>query len=268
MNRPLLIDQIKKKKNYLCIGLDTDPDKLPAGLTKDIKGVITFNKRIIQATMDHCVSYKINTAFYESMGGAGWEAMQETVDSIPATHFKIADAKRGDIGNTTEQYAKAFFENMSFDAVTLQPYMGKDSILPFLSYENKWAIILALTSNKSAEDFETLQLQNGRKVFEEVILQSSQWGNKGNTMYVTGATRAEQLSEIRKLIPEHFLLIPGVGTQGGSLQDVHQHGHMIDIGMLVNVSRAVIYAGDGEDYAEKAQVAAISYCSEMEQLLS
>lgn len=268
MNRQQLIDHIKGKKNYLCIGLDTDPNKLPLGLKRDISGVIEFNQRIIQATADYCVSYKINTAFYESMGAAGWEAMQETVRAIPETHFRIADAKRGDIGNTTEQYARAFFEHMNFDAVTLQPYMGRDSILPFLSYENKWAIILALTSNKSAEDFETMPLTNGRKLFEEVILQSAQWGNKGNTMYVTGATRAELLSEIRKIIPEHFLLIPGVGTQGGSLPDVHQHGHIHDIGMLVNVSRAVIYAGQGEDFAEKAAEAAKEYCREMGSLLS
>lgn len=255
MLRNELISRIRNTKSCLCIGLDTDIEKLPSPFTKrDARAMLAFNKAIIDTTLEHCVSYKINTAFYESLGTAGWAAMEETVNHIPDTHFKIADAKRGDIGNTSGQYAKAFFETLPFDAITLHPYMGRDSLSPFLGFEGKWAILLALTSNPGAEDFEMLPLKEEKemRLFEKVLDISSRWGHSGNMMYVTGATRPEQLGDIRRQMPNHFLLVPGVGAQGGSVEEVFKYGLNKDVGLLINASRSVIYASSGEDFAEKA----------------
>ena len=294
MHRNILIEQIKQKKSYLCVGLDTDPDKIPIHLKGNANAVFEFNKQIIDATKDLCVSYKINTAFYEALGTKGWEAMEQTVDYIPATHFKIADAKRGDIGNTSSQYAKAFFETLKFDAITVAPYMGEDSIRPFLEYEDKWTIVLGLTSNKGANDFEMLKVVSGNNnqgdskrssvvggdtnhgdankgdekyLYEKVLNTVSRWGNINNLMFVTGATQAKELENIRKIIPNHFLLVPGVGFQGGSLAAVSKHGMNKDCSLLVNASRAIIFAGSGENFADEARAIALQYQTEMAVLL-
>ena len=210
-----LVEHILEKKSYLCVGLDTDIEKLPTGLPKNAQGVIAFNKAIINATAPYCVSYKINTAFYESQGIQGWQAMEETLANIPSTHFTIADAKRGDIGNTSSHYAKTFFEVLPFDAITVAPYMGKDSVDPFLAYSNKWTIVLGLTSNAGSENFQQQKLANGQFVFETVLEQVASWATPEQLMFVVGATKAEDLASIRKIIPEHFLLVPGLGAQGG-----------------------------------------------------
>ena len=267
MTRQQLINQIQSKHSFLCVGLDTDISKIPAHLQSRPNGVVEFNKQIIDATKDFCVSYKINTAFYESMGARGWDAIEETCDYIPDSHFKIADAKRGDIGNTSGYYAKAFFERMNFDAVTVAPYMGEDSIRSFLDYENKWTIVLGLTSNKGANDFEMLKLDNGKYLFEQVLSTVSNWGTKDNLMFVVGATKAEQLAEIRNIIPDHFILVPGVGAQGGSLQDVAKYGMNNDCGLLVNASRAIIYAGNDNNFADEAKKIAMEYQTEMKTYL-
>ena len=272
MHRNILIQQIKEKQSYLCVGLDTDITKIPKHLQQKKSGIVDFNKAIIDATKDYCVSYKINTAFYEALGSKGWEAMKETVNYIPSTHFKIADAKRGDIGNTSSQYAKAFFETLKFDAITVAPYMGEDSIRPFLEYENKWTIVLGLTSNKGANDFEMQRLiSNGNNaemfLYEKVIETVSKWGTGDNLMFVTGATQASELENIRKIIPDNFLLVPGVGFQGGSLADVSKYGLTKDCGLLVNASRAIIYAGNNESFAEEAANIAQQYQTEMKQYL-
>lgn len=270
MHRNILIEEINKKRSYLCVGLDTALELLPAHVRGAKNAVFEFNKAIIDATKDLCVAYKINTAFYEAMGLKGWEAMEQTVNYIPASHFKIADAKRGDIGNTSSQYAKAFFETMNFDAITIAPYMGEDSIRPFLEYENKWAIVLGLTSNKGADDFEMLKVSSGgdeKYLYEKVLSTISSWGNINNLMFVTGATQASQLSNIRTIIPDHFLLVPGVGFQGGSLSEVTKYGKNRDCGLLVNASRAIIYAGKGEDFAAEAREIAMQYQAEMSGLL-
>jgi len=266
MQRENLIQQIKEKKTYLCVGLDTDIEKIPGHLKSSDDAVFRFNKEIIDATLDLCVAYKINTAFYEAQGAKGWEAMQKTVDYIPSTHFKIADAKRGDIGNTSHQYAKAFFETIPFDAVTVAPYMGSDSVKPFLDYKNKWAIVLGLTSNEGSRDFEQLQIDENF-LFETVIKKTAEWGNEQNLMFVVGATKASEISSIRKIIPDHFLLIPGVGFQGGSLADVSKHGLNKDCGLLVNVSRGIIYAGNKENFAEEVRKIALQYQTEMKDYL-
>ena len=282
MTREELIKQIFSKKTFLCVGLDTDVSKIPKHLQSNADDVFKFNKQIIDATKDLCVAYKINTAFYEALGVRGWEAMEKTVNYIPSTHFKIADAKRGDIGNTSSQYAKAFFETLSFDAVTIAPYMGEDSIKPFLEYENKWTIVLGLTSNTGAKDFELKKviteiddLEEGIHVrkhqtnylYENVLQTVSKWGTPNNLMFVIGATQANQLVNIRKIIPDNFLLIPGVGFQGGSLQEVSKYGLIKDCGLLINVSRAIIYAGETENFADEARVIALQYQSEMAALL-
>ncbi len=266
MKRSEIIAQIQQKKSYLCIGLDTDVKLLPSSLADHPNKIFEFNKRIIDATHDLCVSYKINTAFYESLGTKGWDAMEQTVNYIPDTHFKIADAKRGDIGNTSAHYAKAFFETLQFDAITVAPYMGEDSIRPFLEYENKWTIVLALTSNKGAADFE-LQKIGIEFLYEHVINKVSSWGNAENLMFVTGATQSEKLAAIRKQIPDHFLLVPGVGFQGGSLAEVSRVALNKDAGLLVNVSRAIIYASDEEDFAEQARETAMQYQVEMKKYI-
>src|SRR3954468_16202969 len=301
MNRSELIQQIHQKGNYLCIGLDTDPTKLPHHLKGKPDAVFQFNKAIIDATKDLCVSYKINTAFYEAQGVKGWEAMEQTVQYIPSTHLKIADAKRGDIGNTSAQYARTFFETLPFDAVTINPYMGEDSVRPFLEYDNKFAIVLGLTSNAGAHDFELLHVCRTHKrkevhtevskhqlkiytqeleeeeqkkdeplhrLYEMVMEKVSSWGTPDNLMFVAGATRATELAAIRRFVPDNFLLVPGVGTQGGSLQEVSEHGTNNDVGLLVNVSRAVIYASGDEDFATLASTAAKGYCEEMKSFVA
>ena len=275
MTHKELTQKIFQKKSYLCVGLDTDITKIPKHLQQNKNAVVDFNKAIIDATRDYCVSFKINTAFYEALGSKGWEAMEETVNYIPSTHFKIADAKRGDIGNTSSQYAKAFFETLKFDAITVAPYMGEDSIRPFLEYDNKWTIVLGLTSNKGAKDFELQRLfrsennneATGLFLYEKVIDTVSKWGTADNLMFVTGATQASELENIRKIIPDNFLLVPGVGFQGGSLEEVSKYGLNIDCGLLVNASRAVIYAGDGESFAEEAANIAQQYQTEMKKYL-
>jgi len=266
-----LIQQIKAKKSFLCIGLDTDLSKIPAHLLQQEDPIFAFNKAIIDATADLCVAYKPNLAFYESMGAAGWESLRKTMDYIPAHCFTIADAKRGDIGNTSAMYAKTFFEpsaaGFNFDSVTVAPYMGSDSVSPFLAYSNKWVILLALTSNDGAKDFQFDTFENGEKVFERVLVKSSQWGSDENMMYVVGATRGEAFAAIRKLVPNHFLLVPGVGAQGGSLAEVCKYGLNKECGLLVNSSRAIIYASNTIDFATKAREAALAMQQEMEIIL-
>lgn len=266
MTRQQLTEQILSKKSYLCVGLDTDITKIPRHLQSHPDAIFEFNKLIIDATKEYCVSYKINTAFYEALGLKGWEAMEKTVHYIPFTHFKIADAKRGDIGNTSTQYAKAFFETLNFDAITVAPYMGADSVKPFLEYKDKWTILLGLTSNTGAKDFE-LQKTGEEFLYEKVLKTASTWGTPDNLMFVIGATQADEFTNIRKLTPDHFYLVPGVGAQGGSLKDISEKAMIKDGGLLVNASRAVIYASDKEDFAEKAKAVAMEYQREMQQYL-
>jgi orotidine-5'-phosphate decarboxylase len=266
MTKQQLIQQILSKQSYLCVGLDTDITKIPKHLQDHPDAIFEFNKQIIDATKDLCVAYKINTAFYEALGLKGWEAMEKTVNYIPAIHFKIADAKRGDIGNTSTQYAKAFFEQLNFDAITVAPYMGEDSVRPFLEFANKWAIVLGLTSNSGSKDFEQ-QKMGDDYLYERVIKTSCQWGNENNLMFVTGATKAADLASIRKIIPEHFLLVPGVGFQGGSLAEVSKYGMNKGCGLLVNASRAIIYASEKKDFADEARAIALQYTVEMKQYL-
>ena len=268
MNRAELIHQIKSKRSFLCIGLDTDIKKIPTHLLELEDPIFEFNKQIIDATKDLCVAYKPNIAFYESMGVSGWNSLQKTLDYIPENIFTIADAKRGDIGNTSSMYARAFFENMNFDSVTVAPYMGSDSVTPFLEFKAKWAILLALTSNKGGLDFQKIKGENGKQLFEQVLETSQKWGTDENMMYVVGATRTEQLSEIRKIIPNHFLLVPGVGAQGGNVQDVAKYGMNEDCGLLVNSSRGIIYASSDIDFAEKAREEAEKLQHKMDILLS
>ena len=270
MNKQHLIDNISRKKSFLCVGLDTDVDKIPEHLfdvTDD--PIFEFNKQIIDATSDLCVAYKPNLAFYESIGLEGWDVLERTVDYIRTNYpdqFIIADAKRGDIGNTSAMYARTFFGNMDFDAVTIAPYMGEDSVAPFLTYENKWAIVLALTSNKGASDFQYIE-EDGEKLFEKVLKTSKKWGTDENMMFVVGATKAEMLAEIRKIIPTHFLLVPGIGAQGGSLQEVAKYGMTDECGLLINSSRQIIYASSETDFAEKAREEALKVQQEMSKIL-
>ena len=268
MTKQELITQIKKKQSFLCIGLDTDIKKIPAYLLELDDPIFEFNKQIIDATKDLCVAYKPNIAFYESMGVSGWNSLQKTLDYIPNDIFTIADAKRGDIGNTSDMYARTFFENMNFDSVTVAPYMGSDSVTPFLEFEDKWAIVLALTSNKGGLDFQKIQDENGKQLFEQVLETSKEWGTNENMMYVVGATRAEELLEIRAIVPNHFLLVPGVGAQGGDLKDVAKYGLNADCGLLVNSSRGIIYAGNDIDFAIKAKIEAHKLQQEMAVILS
>jgi len=263
-----IVTQIKKKKSFLCIGLDVDLNKIPPFLLEREDPIFEFNKQIIDATKEYCMAYKPNIAFYESRGVSGWNSLQKTLDYIPNDIFTIADAKRGDIGNTSDMYARAFFENMNFDAVTVAPYMGSDSVTPFLEFKDKWAIVLALTSNKGGLDFQTFKNENGKQLFEQVLETSQTWGTDENMMYVVGATRAQQLSEIRSIIPNHFLLVPGVGAQGGSMQDVAKYGMNSDCGLLVNSSRGIIYAGNDVDFAAKAGNEAQKLQQEMAILLA
>lgn len=268
MTKEELIYQIKAKRSFLCLGLDTDIKKIPKHLLVLEDPIFEFNKQIIDATKDLCVAYKPNIAFYESMGVAGWNSLQKTLDYIPNDIYTIADAKRGDIGNTSNMYARAFFENMNFDSVTIAPYMGEDSVSPFLEFKDKWVIVLALTSNKGGLDFQKIEGRDGKQLFEQVLETSKSWGSDKNMMYVVGATRAEQLSEIRKIIPDHFLLVPGVGAQGGNVQDVAKYGMNEDCGLLVNSSRGIIYASSDIDFAEKARESAENLQHQMDILLS
>ncbi len=266
MNKTELVNQIKTKKSFLCVGLDTDIKKVPQHLLSEKNPVLAFNKAIIDATKDYCVSYKINTAFYEADGVAGWQTMQDTLDYIPENIFTIADAKRGDIGNTSDMYARAFFETMNFDSVTLAPYMGQDSLQPFFNYQNKWGIILALTSNPGSADFEQQQIGE-QKLYQRVIATFSNMATHENLMFVVGATKPQELGLIRKQVPNYFFLVPGVGAQGGSLADVVKHGINPDCGLLINASRSIIYASSGEDFAQKAGEEAKNMAIEMALLL-
>jgi orotidine-5'-phosphate decarboxylase len=292
MTRNQLVTAIRSKGSYLCVGLDPDPEKLPRHLRDQFGGTVAdldranladldratladlvfeFNRQIIDATQEHCVAYKINTAFYEALGAKGWEAMERTVNYIPATHFRIADAKRGDIGNTSSQYARAFFEVMPFDAITVAPYMGWDSVRPFLEYKDKWTIVLGLTSNPGAADFEGQRMERMERkeihLYEQVLATAAAWGTPDNLMFVIGATQADSFERVRRLTPDHFYLVPGIGAQGGSLEEISKKAMNKDVGLLVNASRAVIYASDGEDFAGAAGKAAAAYRSEMRAFL-
>lgn len=271
MTREELFENIKRKKSFLCVGLDTDINKIPEHLFDKDDAMFEFNKAIIDATAQYCIAYKPNLAFYESMGLEGWEVLDRTVEYIRTNYpdqFIIADAKRGDIGNTSNMYAKTFFGNMDFDSVTVAPYMGADSVTPFLSYEGKWVTLLALTSNKGAFDFQFCEDKDGERLFEKVLKTSKEWANADQMMYVVGATKAEMLGDIRKIVPDSFLLVPGVGAQGGSLQEVAKHGINSQCGLIVNSSRAIIYADQTENFATAAADAARKVQEEMAEILS
>ena len=282
MTRKQLVEQIFSKQSYLCIGLDTDITKIPEDLLSHNDPVFEFNKKIIDSTKELCVGYKINTAFYEAMGVKGWVALEKTVNYIPKEHFKIADAKRGDVGNTSAQYAKAFFENLNFDAITVAPYMGEDSVTPFLDYEGKWTILLGLTSNPGARDFELQKVisqmdlldegihiakQQTERLYEKVLKTASKWANADSLMFVIGATQASEFSNIRNIIPDHFCLVPGVGSQGGDLKEISERAMTKECGILVNVSRAIIYASDTKNFDESARAVALQYQQEMKTYL-
>lgn len=266
MTKEQLISQIKAKKSFLCVGLDVDLDKIPVHLLETEDPIFEFNKAIIDATHDVTVAYKPNTAFYEAYGLKGWKSLVRTIDYLNENYpeiFTIADAKRGDIGNTSTRYAEAFFNDMKFDSVTVAPYMGSDSVEPFLAFENKFTIMLALTSNKGGLDFQLLKDQDGVTLYENVLKTSLEWKNNENLMYVVGATRPEYFQKIRNIVPDHFLLVPGVGAQGGDLQGVCQFGLNSDVGLLVNSSRGIIYASSQKDFAQKARLKAVELQQEM-----
>jgi len=272
MTKQELFENIQRKKSFLCVGLDTDVNKIPEHLFDDSEDpIFDFNKAIIDATADLCVAYKPNLAFYESLGLQGWEVLERTVDYIRENYpdqFIIADAKRGDIGNTSAMYARTFFGNMDFDSVTVAPYMGEDSVTPFLTYEGKWVTLLALTSNKGALDFQLMKdKSSGDLLYEKVLKTSQAWGTDENMMYVVGATKAEMLTDVRAIVPEHFLLVPGIGAQGGSLEEVAKYGLNSTCGLLVNSSRQIIYASSEKDYAEAARAEALRVQTDMEYLL-
>jgi len=267
MNRAQLTEQIKKKNSYLCVGLDTDLAKLPKHLHALPDPVFEFNRQIIDATKEFCVAYKPNIAFYEALGPQGWMSLQKTLDYIPKDCFTIADAKRGDIGNTSALYAKAFFQQMDFDAITVAPYMGEDSVKPFLDFTDKWVILLVHTSNPGSIDIQQLETRDGKYVFEEVIFASQRWATSDQMMYVVGATKADKIGKIRALAPDHFFLVPGVGAQGGDLEAVSKAGMNTQCGLLVNSSRAIIYASSGEHFAEAARKEAMTMQSEMSRHL-
>lgn len=268
MTRLDLIKEIRSKKSYLCVGLDTDLEKIPSHLRSEKDPIFEFNKQIIDATHEFAVAYKPNIAFYESLGSRGWESLEKTVAYIPANLFKIADAKRGDIGNTSTQYAKAFFHQMNFDAITVAPYMGADSVKPFLEFKDKFVILLAHTSNPGSEDFQLIESIQGKKLYEEVITKAQQWGTPENLMFVVGATRADKIAEIRKLAAQHFFLVPGVGAQGGDLAQISKLGMNNDCGLLVNASRSIIYASSGKDFSQAAGREARKMRDEMSKYLS
>lgn len=266
MNRQQLINEIFTKKTFLCVGLDTDINKIPAHLKNEEDPIFAFNKAIIDATAPYCVAYKPNLAFYECYGLKGMLAFEKTIQYIKENHpnhFIIADAKRGDIGNTSKMYAQTFFEEYNLDSVTVAPYMGEDSVKPFLKYDGKWVILLALTSNKGSHDFQLTEDKQGERLFEKVLKKSQEWGTTENLMYVVGATQGKMFEDIRRIAPEHFLLVPGVGAQGGSLQEVCKYGMTKDCGLLVNSSRGIIYASTDTDFAEVAAVKAKELQEEM-----
>lgn len=289
MTKQQLFEQITKKNSYLCVGLDTDIKKIPSHLLKEKDPIFEFNRQIIDATAQYAVAYKPNIAFYEALGAKGWESLQRTIEYIPQECFTIADAKRGDIGNTSGLYARTFFDKSSsgldFDSVTVAPYMGSDSVMPFLEFDGKWVILLALTSNAGGDDFQQLQVSSGQlvvggeqapvtnnqspitRLFEQVILTSQQWADSERMMYVVGATKADKMLKIREIAPEHFLLVPGVGAQGGSLEEVSKYGMNKQCGLLVNSSRAIIYASSGDDFAQAATKEAQAVQQEMEKYL-
>lgn len=270
MNRQQLVQQIFEKKSFLCVGLDTDIKKIPQHLLSEEDPIFAFNKAIVDATAPYCVSYKPNLAFYECLGAPGILAFEKTIAYLKENypnHFVIADAKRGDIGNTSSMYARTFFETYDIDSLTVAPYMGEDSVKPFLEYKGKWVILLALTSNKGSHDFQLTEDEKGERLFEKVLRVSQQWGDENNMMYVVGATQGEMFKDIRKVAPRHFLLVPGVGAQGGSLQEVCKYGMTEDCGLLVNSSRSIIYAGNGEDFADIASQKAKEMQAEMAELL-
>ena len=252
MTKEQLFDQIRQKESYLCVGLDTDIQKIPQHLLSAKDPIFEFNKQVIDATHQYAVAYKPNIAFYEAHGTRGWESLEKTIAYIPDDVFVIADAKRGDIGNTSKMYARAFFENMNCDAITVAPYMGEDSVTPFLGFDEKWVILLALTSNPGGKDFQTLELSQGGELYEEVLRKSAAWAGNNQLMYVVGATRAESLQSIRNIIPDHFLLVPGVGAQGGSLEEVSKYGMNSECGLLVNSSRGIIYASNDKGFGKVA----------------
>jgi len=269
MTTPQLVEQIKKKKSFLCIGLDVDLDKIPKYLLEFDDPIFEFNKQIIDATHHLVVAYKPNIAFYEAYGIRGWQSLHKTIDYLNQTHpeiFTIADAKRGDIGNTSTQYAKAFFEDLNFNAITVAPYMGRDSVEPFLAFKGKFAIMLALTSNIGGLDFQTLEFNN-EQLYETVLKKSLTWKNSQNLMFVVGATRPEFFETIRKIVPNHFLLVPGIGAQGGNLQEVCKYGLNKNIGLLINSSRGIIYASNGKDFAQKANQKAFELQQEMQEII-
>ncbi|MEG1615849.1 MAG: orotidine-5'-phosphate decarboxylase [Bacteroidales bacterium] len=271
MNKQQLFENIQKKRSFLCVGLDTDIKKIPAHLLNEEDPIFAFNKEIIDATADLCVAYKPNLAFYESLGVKGWIAFEKTVNYIKENYpdqFIIADAKRGDIGNTSEMYARSFFEHMDIDSVTVAPYMGEDSVKPFLVYPDRWVIVLALTSNKGSHDFQLTEDQNGERLFEKVLRVSQNWATEDQMMFVVGATQGKLFEDIRKVAPNHFLLVPGVGAQGGSLEEVAQYGMNDTCGLLVNSSRAIIYADKTEAFAAAARQEALKVQKEMDNLLT
>ena len=283
MTRQQLVEQIFSKKTYLCVGLDTDTSKIPKHLLTSADPIFEFNKQIIDATKDFCVAYKVNTAFYEAEGLKGWQALEKTVNYIPSSHFKIADAKRGDIGNTSSQYARAFFDTLNFDAITVAPYMGEDSVKPFLEYKGKWTILLGLTSNPGAANFELQKIMRQVEnldegihtikmeetyLYETVLGTASKWGTPDNLMFVIGATQANEFTNIRKICPDHFYLVPGVGAQGGSLKEISEKAMTGDCGLLVNASRAIIYASAAKDFADAAAKVAKAYADEMNEYLA
>ena len=267
MTRKELVAQIKLKKSFLCIGLDTDLDKVPPKFLKEKDPIFSFNKAVIDATHDLCVAYKPNIAFYEAHGIKGWESLQKTIEYIPKDIFTIADAKRGDIGNTSRYYAKAFLKEMDFDSITIAPYMGSDSVKPFLEFEGKWGILLALTSNQGAYDFQFIENQKSESLFEQVLKTSKSWGSDENLMYVVGATRAEDIDRVRKIVPNHFFLVPGVGAQGGSLDDVVKFGWNDDCGLLVNSSRGIIYASRESDFKDRIREKAKEVQNQMARII-
>lgn len=270
MKRTDLVENIRRKGSFLCVGLDTDIKKIPAKIAEGPDPIFTFNKAIIDATAEHCIAYKPNLAFYESLGVEGWRQLEMTVKYIRENYpdqFIIADAKRGDIGNTASLYARSFFEHLDVDAITVAPYMGEDSVKPFMGYDGKWVILLALTSNPGSKDFQMIEDRNGHRLFETVINKSKHWGSPVDMMYVVGATRGELLKDIRRVAPRHFLLVPGIGAQGGSLEEVCRYAMIDECGLIVNSSRAIIYASQGDDFAEAAGAEAAKVAAQMKELL-
>lgn len=270
MTRQELIDNIKRKQSFLCVGLDTDIRKIPQHLLTEEEPIFAFNRAIVDVTAQYCIAYKPNLAFYEAMGVKGWIALERTIEYIRKNYpdqFIIADAKRGDIGNTSQLYARTFFEEMDVDAVTVAPYMGEDSVTPFLGYDGKWVILLALTSNKGSQDFQRTEDKNGQPLFEKVLCKSQEWANADQMMYVVGATQGQAFEDIRRIAPNHFLLVPGIGAQGGSLEEVCRYGMTKDCGLIVNSSRAIIYADSSETFAQTAAQKAKETQQQMEQII-